>query len=245
MSNSRWKELWMNRPTEQDFFEEEGQSFEAKFLMLKRINGFDILDNGISYAAFVEQYQNSVKNLEWGAEFSERERRVFEIGCGSGANLLLFAKDGYIVGGVDYSEKLISLAKEVLPKANTIEMIAKEAIDMPFDIQYDMVFSNGVFSYFSDLEYAEAVLEKMLKKSKYSLGILDIHDKEKQEEFIAYRRKIIEDYDKRYEGLDKLFYQKQFFIDFAAKHGLKIRFDQMDVTGYWNNDFAFNCYMYQ
>ena len=204
MENSKWKELWQNRTVE-NIEEIKKGSFEEIFLNLKRINGFDILDGGITYQEFYKQYIDTKVNLESNSEFHGEKKQIFEIGCGDGANLLLFANDDYIVGGIDYSQNLIELAEKVLSDVCTKELIVGEAIDMPCDIKYDMIFSNSVFSYFRDMEYAEAVLEKMLLKSRYSLGILDVHDMEKKEEFIAYRRKIIDNYDEKYKGLSKLF----------------------------------------
>ncbi len=54
----------------------------------------------------------------------------------------------------------------------------------------------------------------------------------------------IEDYDKKYEGLPKLFHDKKFFEEFAQKHNMRIEFSDLCVPGYWNNDFVFNCCMY-
>lgn len=85
----------------------------------------------------------------------------------------------------------------------------------------------------------------MIQKAKSAIGLIDIHDIEKEEDFVAYRRKIIKDYDVRYADLPKLFYSKQFFRDFAAKHMLGICFLESDMKGYWNNQFVFSCYMYK
>ena len=83
----------------------------------------------------------------------------------------------------------------------------------------------------------------MLAKCHSSIGILDIHDKEKERAFKEYRIRNTEDYEERYKDLPKLFYPRQFFEDFARKHGLSIRFKESTVKGYWNNDFIFNCFM--
>ena len=83
----------------------------------------------------------------------------------------------------------------------------------------------------------------MYRKTKYSIGLVDIHDADKKEDFIAYRKQIIEDYEERYEGLPKFFYEKSFFSDFAKRHDMSIRFLQSGVRGYWNNDYVFNCFL--
>lgn len=50
----------------------------------------------------------------------------------------------------------------------------------------------------------------MYEKSNYSIGILDIHDVDCEEEFVAYRKSVIENYEERYKDLPKLFYDKHF-----------------------------------
>ena len=134
--------------------------------------------------------------------------------------------------------------KHVISETDLLECYCDEAINLPTDIVYDSVLSNGVFHYFPDVKYAENVLEKMLKKARQSIGILDIHDIEKKEAFMEYRINNTPDYKERYKDLPKLFYRKEFFQEFANKHNLKIVFEKSTVEGYWNNEFIFNCFMY-
>lgn len=55
------------------------------------------------------------------------------------------------------------------------------------------------------------MLEKMYRKAKYAIGIADIRDKEKEEDYITFRKKNIENYEERYKDLPYLFYPKSFF----------------------------------
>ncbi len=169
-------------------------------------------------------------------------KSVFEVGCGSGANLYLFEQDGVRCGGIDYSQGLIGSARKVLKSE---DLLCDEAVNLPIDIIYDSVFSMGVFSYFENEDYAYAVLEKMCKKARHSIGLMDIHDIEKRDNFIAYRKKNTKDYEERYKDLPKHFYSKDFFLDFAFQHDMDIKFTSYDLDNYWNNDFVFNCYMYK
>lgn len=82
---------------------------------------------------------------------------------------------------------------------------------MSVEIKYDVILSNSVFSYFQDFAYAEEVLEKIFIKAKRSIAILDVHDAEKKEDFIAYRIKTTPNYEERYKDLPKLFYSQVFF----------------------------------
>ena len=235
---NKWHEIWEKRT--ENFAAIDINDVYAVFAELKRINGFDITDGGIPLAALVEQYKDTKEKLKVLPGAS-----VFEVGCGSGANLYMFYKDGFEVGGIDYSRRLIDIIQQVFPAGELKECLCGEAKDLPVDIKYDAILSDGVFHYFQDLAYAQAVLEKIVAKAEQSIGLLDIHDLEKQEAFFAWRRENTEDYDERYKDLPKLFYPKEFFSAFAQAHDLRIEFYSSEVEGYWNNEFIYNVFMYK
>ena len=230
-----WKRIWSNRHLDN----RSADPIEL-FVELKRCNGFDTLGGAISANALVEQYERIKKRLVEGAPNTINS--VYEFGCGSGANLLLFERDGFSCGGIDYSESLIDIAKDVL---KTEDLICSEAANAPEEPRYDCVLSNSVIAYFTDFDYARAVLEKMYKKTRYSIGIIDVFDSEKESAYIDYRRKTVENFDEKYAGLPKLFYSRDFFTEFAREHNLRIEFCDSTVENYWNNDFIFNCFMYK
>ena len=169
---------------------------------------------------------------------------VFEVGCGSGPNLLIFRNEGLRIGGIDYSEALIKSAKSVLG-SDLQECFCDEAINMPTEEKYDSVLSNGVFHYFPSLDYASKVIEKMIDKANYSVGLIDIHDVEKQEDFLAWRRRETKDYDVLYKGLDKQFYSREWMNHVAERNNCEIMFTDSNVEGYWNNEFVFDVYFYK
>ena len=234
---NQWKEVWSRYRG--DLQNIDMSDKEAVFMKLKMINGFDVLKDGISYKAFLQQY----KGLKKAMRLINGES-VFEVGCGSGANLYLFHMEDCTIGGDDYSESMIHICK-MLFQDKIKECNCREANELSSIIKYDHVFSNSVFSYFNDLSYAEEVLTRMVQKAKKSIILLDVHDKEKQEDFAKYRRKIIPDYDTRYEGLNKMFYGRSFFTKFAEEHNLDIGFSKSDMPGYWNNDFIYNVIMHK
>ena len=236
---NNWKEIWDNRQIDISGGI-NGKSVQEIFLELKRCNGFDVVSDGLTYDALYQQYEFTKSQLK-GCEKHEI-KSVYEVGCGSGANLFVFEKDGIKTGGCDYSHNLVELAKQVL---NTEDIACMEASLISVQPMYDSVFSNSVFSYFENEEYARSVLEKMFQKAKYSIGILDVHNKEKREEFICYREKLIPNYNERYKNLPKLFYEKAFFIEFAKCHNMEIRFEASSMEGYWNNPFVYHCFMYK
>lgn len=62
---------------------------------------------------------------------------------------------------------------------------------------------------------------------------------------MEYRRKIIVDYDSRYKGLDKLFFEKEYFEKFAEENNLSICFEKSAMQGYWNNEYVYHVCLYK
>ena len=133
--------------------------------------------------------------------------------------------------------------RAVLPHA--IELYAGEADAIDTTQKYDAVYANSLLHYLTDNAYAEQLMERMLEKTTGAIGLIDVHDRDKEEEFHAYRRSVIPDYDARYKGLSNLFFPRSFFEDFARAHDLRIVFTPMQLRGYWNAPFVFNCFMYR
>lgn len=235
---NKWHEIWEKRS--ENFAKINKKDYKAVFAELKRINGFDVQNGGIPLSALVKQYEDIKAKIN-----ATKGKSVFEVGCGCGANLYMFQHDGVQIGGVDYSSRLISIMQQILPQNSLIECICGEAVDMPIEIKYDAVISNSVFSYFVDYSYAEKVMEKMLSKARESIALLDVHDADKKDDFIAYRVENVEGYEERYKDLPKLFYPKCFFEKIARKYDLQMEFCSSNVDGYWNNDFIYNVYMYK
>ena len=54
--------------------------------------------------------------------------------------------------------------------------------------------------------------------------ISEVFDKDRQLECEKHRREMIDNYDERYEGLDKVFYKRELFTQFADEYQCKIKF---------------------
>ena len=234
-SADKWHAIWNRRKASENKLT---GNWQEVFLELKRLNGYDVMGDGIPMDSFLDQDARTRELLQVSAGSS-----VFEVGCGTGANLYLMARAGVKVGGTDYAEGLIETARKVLPDA--IELYSGEADAIATEQKYDAVFSNGVFPYFPNEEYAERVLTRMLEKSYGSVGIMGLHDIEKREDYLAFRRAHIPNYDELYKDLDRYFYPRGFFENFADAHNLRIIFPIMELKGYWNDPFIFNCFMYR
>ncbi len=239
ISMNAWKQIWESKQADARLL--EAGDLKSVFMELKRIDGNDTLGgNGVQYDAYMKQYLSMKKNM-----CGEREsiQSVFEAGCGSGPFLLLFETDGFLVGGMDYSRTHIDTAVKVLKAP--MELYCDEAINISSDQKYDCVYSNSMFEYFESTDYALKVLDKMCRKSNYCIAVLDVHDKAQEEKYLAYRRQAIDNYDEKYKGLHKLFIDKTFFTEYAAKNKMDIKITSSKLNGYWNADFVFDVYLYK
>ena len=204
--------------------------------------GWDFFGKGstITFQDFKKEYEYLKANLKTGGGGS-----VFEVGCGSGANLYFFHKDGFKIGGLDYSANLLDVAKKVIGAENFIEAIVGDASKLPTTIKYDAVFSFSVFQYFSNINYAEKVLDRMIAKTTKSICVTEILNADLKEDYLQYRRSLDKNFDEKYKDLPKLFIPKKFFIDYAAKNNLEVEFPHHHIEGFWNNEFNFDCFMYK
>jgi SAM-dependent methyltransferase len=143
---------------------------------------------------------------------------IAEFGCGNGANLYYFSKQYQMpVAGCDISSDLINLAKLVIP-GSVFTVGDKFEID---DCAVDYCISNSVFQYFPSDEYAQSVIDEMLRISKKGILITDIKSKETEADFKATQAKrqglTIADLELKYKNTPLKCYPKTFFEKYNAK----------------------------
>lgn len=239
MIKNNWKDIWEKRSLDKNSL--INKTKEEIFFELKKTDGFDISNNGLTIEDLLQQYKIVIEKYK--SFFGNKNiESLFEVGCGCGANLYLFEQDGIRTGGIDYSKTLSDIAKIILKSK---DIICDEAKNLTIVSKYDVLLSNSVFSYFYDLNYSYSVLEKMFYKANNAVFIQEIYDSDKEKEFMDYRIKNVEDYENKYKNLPKLFYPKKFFIDFAEKNNMYIEIVNSNMTSYWNYPFIFDCYMYK
>jgi len=78
------------------------------------------------------------------AEFRQhRGERVLEVGCGTGCDLLQFAKNGALATGVDITPRHLDLARQRV--GNRATVVRGDGRNLPFpDASFDFVYSHGV-----------------------------------------------------------------------------------------------------
>lgn len=235
-----WKKIWSLKNT--DLTELDNLDFETIFMELKRLTGNDTTGKGVTFENLILRFRQFQEELLFCQSKTEK-KSVFEVGCGSGANLLLFQKLGFEIGGIDYSKSLIEVANRCLK--HPIELYCEEAEKLDTEIKYDIVFSNSAFEYFTDEKYARRVLGLMCKKAYSTVGVLEIHDSKLKDKFVEFRRETIKGYDEKYKDLKKLFLSREFFLNFAEENKLDIKFCYPKIEGYWNSDYIYDVYLYK
>lgn len=105
------------------------------------------------------------------AEFRlHRGQRVLEIGCGTGCDLLQFAKHGAEAIGIDITPEHLRLARERV--GSLAEVREADATDLPFPNEsFDYVYSHGVLHH---IEIPRRVVEEIFRVLKPS-GRFNVH----------------------------------------------------------------------
>lgn len=102
---------------------------------------------------------------EYGKELLElipenRCQRILDLGCGTGTLTVQLAKLADQVIGIDSSENMIEKAKGQFPE---LTFMVGNALDLPFENKFDVVFSNAVFHWISDHDTLLRNVHKVLK----------------------------------------------------------------------------------
>lgn len=225
---TKWKEIWNRRGT---------SHIDFNTIQLQDLIHADGFDSGAGKID-VESWKYYISFIEQKINVEENDS-IFEVGCGSGAFLYLWYCQGHVVGGIDYSKSLISLAQNVL-KGHDFSLCEADQIDV--GSQYDIVVANSVFHYFQNYQYAQEVLERMVQKARKTIAILEIPDRARQQESERARMEALSpaEYESKYEGLPHHYYDREWFFTFAEKHQLAIDIFDQNIQNYGNNIFRFN-----
>ena len=221
-----WQQVWENRDTDTQ---------NPTLSELIRMDGFD---SGFGtfqrndWLAYIYQFR---KHLH----IESSEISLYEVGCGAGAFLYPFFQSGHIVGGADYSKTLLTVAQTVMPG---MQFDLSSADAFPLEDKYDIVLSNSVFHYFPDHLYALETIDRMIKKAKRYVAILDINDLDKKALADRIRRGTMTqaEYARKYEGLSQLYYEKSWFCDIASAYDMEVSIYDQEIENYPNGRYRFN-----
>ena len=227
-----WKIIWSKKNLELNSYKSLNNLIEA--------NGFDTGFGNYTEVKWRELVYDFYKRVNF-----NKNANVLELGCGSGA--FLFTLNELVEAnfyGLDYSPSLIQIAKNAVPNAH---LAANEARSKAFnDIHFDVIFSHSVFQYFPDTQYAEDVITNWCNKIKKGgkFVLLDINDKEKEEDYHNERMQTYEnpdEYFNMYKGLRHLFFDKTYLKEIFKKCGMNgIEIFPHAVADYGISRFRFN-----
>jgi ubiquinone/menaquinone biosynthesis C-methylase UbiE len=106
--------------------------------------------------------------------FNEQESLiVLDAGCGRGANIIQFAKQGIMVIGVDISEEALEQASSWVKQEfvqDWVTLIRGDITALPFkDDSFDVIISSDVLSVAGDTERGINIIAKLLKINGISI----------------------------------------------------------------------------
>ncbi len=128
---------------------------------------------------FYAQYRRFRYETEWHipefVNFTEmRGRRVLEIGCGNGADGVMFAEAGADYTGVDLTETAVAATRKhfaVMGLTGEFHLANAEQLDFP-DASFDVVYSYGVLHHTPDPARAIREVYRLLKPGGRALVML-------------------------------------------------------------------------
>ncbi|MEV6258574.1 class I SAM-dependent methyltransferase [Nocardia sp. NPDC051929] len=231
--SAAWKRIWDNRHLD--------PAAGSTLAQLMAADGLDSAFSGMQPSAWTSFVQRTAKRLNLAPGMS-----VFDVGCGAGAFLYDLDIMGCRVGGIDQSASLIDIARAAFPRG---DFAVADAIDLDSAAQVDVVVSCGVFLYFPSLDYAHHVITAMAAKARHGVAILDIPDVVKADAAHRFRVEAAGGraaYLSRYQGLDHLYYRREWIHSELAKAGLtNIEVDDQTIDGYGNAPYRFNAIAFQ
>lgn len=101
-------------------------------------------------------------------------RKLIEVGCGGGGNLLEFLRLGFLPGnvaGIELLDERAAAARNVLPSSVNIQMGDASVVDVGIGTQ-DVVYQSVVFSSLLDDRFQEALARRMWDWVKPGGGVL-------------------------------------------------------------------------
>lgn len=115
---------------------------------------------------------SSSAQKSWGLELLAKlpltgNEKVLDVGCGDGklsAEISMRLPEGSVLG-IDLSEAMVCFAKTRYPKEQfpNLSFILMDAEKLPFDSEFDVIFSNAALHWIKEPEAIETVLKGFLK----------------------------------------------------------------------------------
>lgn len=143
---------------------------EIKTYWNERIHDLEVAKHPVGTAGFfddLDEYRfDKLHYLPKVVDFSSfHGKKILEVGCGAGIDLVHFARGGAIVTGVDLSETAVDLAKKNFSQrklTGDLRVMNGEALEFPDDA-FDVVYAHGVIQYTADAQKLVNEARRVLK----------------------------------------------------------------------------------
>jgi ubiquinone/menaquinone biosynthesis C-methylase UbiE len=136
----------------------------------EHIHDLEIATEPVGSAGFfheLDEYRfDKLRYLPQVVDFSGYQgKRLLEVGCGAGIDLVRFARGGAIVTGVDLAQVSIDLAQKNFAQnglEGDLRVMDGEALVFP-DNSFDVVYGHGVLQYTADASQMVREMHRVLK----------------------------------------------------------------------------------
>ena len=123
-----------------------------------------------TYNKIAEDWHKQHKDDDWWVEgtdkfisFLKPNDLVFDVGCGGGTKSKYLINKGLKVFGIDFSEKMIEIAKREAPEAKFLAMDVKDLVNL--DREFDGILAQAILLHIPKKEIP-AVLKTLISKLK-------------------------------------------------------------------------------
>ncbi len=226
-----WREVW----------EGKGHAVKENFELedLLAIDGYDTPASKVTTENWMAYIHAIKKKLK-----ISQGQNVCEIGCGAGAAIFPLYSHGVNIRGADYAQSLIQICRRVMPYG-TFEVAEAHTTSFTANM-FDIVLSNGVFIYFPNLEYAELVIQEIVRLAKPHgrAAILDLNDAAQKNRYESIKRQKLGDvqYERLYKNHRHQFYDRAWLEQIAHRYHLRCEIEDQILEGYANAEFRFNVF---
>lgn len=217
-----WNDIWKGRKAEHG---------KLEYTDLLALNGYDMAQSNLNPTNLPAAQELYAKEIGL-----ERGDDIYEVACGAGAFMHYWSTLGHPVGGSDISASLIDCATAALPHG---DWALADAETFPVGRRWDHVTSFGLCMYISP-ETLKTMIGRMIMKARRSISIYDIPDLSKKAQCEDERRRLIPDYDEKYQGLGHHYHSKEELTTWFEGLGLNCKIWDQEIPGYENAKWRFN-----
>ncbi len=227
MTSGDWKRVWEERGTDYPLDDPVG------------LDGFDQAFGKMTPDSVARVAGNLLRALGVGPD-----QHILDVGCGAGM-IMRPLSDTVTVTGTDLAFAMIRRGRELWPALNGLQA---GSTHLPFrSACFDGAFSHGVFFYFPGYEYAAGALAEMRRVVRPGgrFVVADIPDVSTKNAYLTARAAAAASGAPVWRSSvpgdpEHLYYERDFFCQWAKDNHCNVEFAARDVPGYLNANFRFD-----